>query len=77
MMAHKAPVLMEVVQSGPIAEAILERLGSAFQLSDPQQLGQFEVVIPSSDSDDARGRIAAVAAGVDLNWENFVHFIAG
>lgn len=76
-MAHKAPVLMEVVQPGSIAEAILERLGTAFELRDPNHLGQFEVVITSSDSDEARRRISAVAAGVDLTWENFVQIIAG
>jgi hypothetical protein len=74
-MASQTRVFMEVEKAGRIADAILERLRGVFGVSDQHHLGQFEVLVADINSDAARQRIVAVAASVNLNWENHVHFV--
>lgn len=68
-------VLMELDRPGKIADEILRRLDGAFFAGEPHHLGQFEVVAEEMDVEEMRREIATIAAAVNPDWADYMHFV--
>jgi hypothetical protein len=73
--ASQIPISIEVIRDGPIVEATIERLRATYQVRGPDEVGQLEVLISAEGWEEARRRIAAVIAGVDLGWQAHLRFL--
>jgi hypothetical protein len=70
----RTAVTLEIDQPGESAEAILEAIATAFEVSRETGRERFQVSAEDVSLGALRERIARTATTADPEWDNYMHF---